>query len=109
VLRVVVRMVSVDGRRQHLSRSGGRGRGRVMSRRTAVVGRGRHGWPQVAGRADGQRWRRVVRRPGHAAVRITLVAAAAAGHGVVAAHDWQRQTVLVVAAGHTEIHRHRTI
>jgi len=87
------------------------GGGRVVSRRTAVVGRGRQGRPQVAGRADGQRRRRVVRRPGHAAVRVPLIAdaAAAAGHGVVAAHDWQRQTVLVVTAGHTEIHRHRAI
>jgi len=109
VVRVVVRMVSVDGRRMVMVSSGCGccGGGRVVSRRTAVVGRGRHGRPQVAGRADGQRWRRVVRGSGHAAVRVPLVAAA--GHGVVAAHDRQRQAVLVVAAGHTEIHRHRAV
>jgi len=103
-------MVPVYGRRMVMVSSGCGccGSGRVVCRRTAVVGRGRHGRPQVAGRADGQRWRRVVRRPGHAAVRIPLVAAAA-GHGVVATHDWQRQTVLVVATRHTEIHRHRTV
>jgi len=102
-------MVSVDGRRMVMISSGGCccGSRCVVSRRTAVVGRGRHGWPQVAGRADGQRWRRVVRGSGHAAVRIPLVSAAA-GHAVVAAHDWPRQAVLVVAAGHTKIHRHRT-
>lgn len=108
VVRVVMRMVSVDGRRMVMvSRGRGRG-GRVMGRRTAAVRRGRHRRPQVAGRADGQRRRRVVRRPGHAAVRVALVAAAAAGHRVVSRHDGQRQAVRVVAAGHAEIHRHRT-
>lgn len=95
-----MRMVSVDGRRRVVMV---RGDGRVVSRRTAAVGRGRHRRPQVVGRADGQWRRRVVRRPGHAAVRVPLVTAAA-GHGVMARHDGQRQAVLVVAAGHAEIH-----
>jgi len=99
-------MVTVYRRRMVMVSSGGGccGSSRVVSWWTAVVGRRRHGWPQVTGRTDGQRWRCVVRRPGHAAVRVPLVTAAAASHGVMATHDRQRQTVLVVAAGHTEIH-----
>lgn len=80
--RMVMRVVSVDGRRVMMV-------SRVMSRRAVAVGRGRHRRPKrVPGRADGQRRRRVVRRPGHAAaVRVPLIAAA--GHGVVARHDGQ--------------------
>lgn len=108
VMRVRVRMVSVDGRWVVMVGGGGGGGrgGRVVGRRTAAVGRRRHGRPQVAGRtADGQRRRRVVRRSGHAAVHVPLVASAAR-HGVVAGHDRQRQPVLV-AARHTKVHRHR--
>lgn len=98
--------------------SGGGGGGGVMSGRAVAAGRGRRRWPQVAGRAaDGQRRRRVVRGPRHAAVRVPLVVgpsaaaatpAAPATTDVMARHDGQRQAVLVaVAAGHAEIHGHR--
>lgn len=95
----------------------GSGGGGVMGGRAVAVGRGRRRWPQVTGRAaDGQRRRRVVRGPGHAAVRVPLVIgpaatatpAAPAATDVMSRHDGQRQAVLVaVAAGHAEIHGHR--
>lgn len=108
MMRVMMRMVSVDGgRRRWMVVVGGGGRGHVVSRRTATVGRGRHRRSQVPGRADGQRRRRVVRGSGHAAVRVPLVADAR--HGVMSRHDGQRQAVLVVAAGHAEVHRHRAV